>query len=545
MPCEDLFDWWTLRCGAWIVFLMALLGNGVVIIVLLFGRSKMDVPRFLVCNLAVADFIMGLYLATLAIVDAATYGRFKMFAISWQRSFACQVTGFLGVFSTELSVYTLAVITSERHYAITHAMHLNKRLSLKHASYFMTVGWMFAMLMAILPLIGISDYRKFAVCLPFEISDSWSMAYVISLIAINGAAFFVLMGCYLRMYCAIRGSQAWNSNDSRIAKRMALLVFTDFLCWAPIAFFTLTALCGYELISLNEAKVFTVFVLPLNACANPFLYAIFTKQFKKDCLLLCKRIEESRTTRGVVRGHNSSNISNRQTPLNTNSEKRNSADKTSPRICNNCSQHTSRSGHRFDFDHIAHSIHLFDHRRSSNCDVEGNLSQVSRSSVIRQMTANWLSGRRKEVVKIDSLESSSPPSSIPMNPRRRYDSFSSGNNPSRSRKASASSARILELKRAVPVARRRSSWTGSSSTSTFRASTNTTRSSVSSDSSCGMFRCDNRINSHGFREEYLIYKQFPARSNGSKRKGYLCRDCSGSSKNKAGTDQEINSARNE
>jgi hypothetical protein len=23
------------------------------------------------------------------------------------------------------------------------------------------------------------------------------------------------MGCYLKMYCAIRGSQAWNSNDSR------------------------------------------------------------------------------------------------------------------------------------------------------------------------------------------------------------------------------------------------------------------------------------------------------------------------------------------
>lgn len=90
------------------------------------------------------------------------------------------------------------------------------------------------------------------------------------------------------MYCAIRGSQAWNSNDSRIAKRMALLVFTDFLCWAPIAFFSLTAAFGVQFVSLEEAKVFTVFILPLNSCCNPFLYAILTKQFKKDCVMICK-----------------------------------------------------------------------------------------------------------------------------------------------------------------------------------------------------------------------------------------------------------------
>src|SRR5699024_7319536 len=144
---------------------------------------------------------------------------------------------------------------------------------------------------------------------------------------INGVAFLILMGCYLRMYCAIRGSQAWNSNDSRIAKRMALLVFTDFCCWAPIAFFSLTAVFGLELISLKEAKVFTVFILPLNSCANPFLYAICTKQLKKDCVLLCKRIEESRVTRGIGRRRNSSNFS-RHTPANTNSaiEKRSSSE---------------------------------------------------------------------------------------------------------------------------------------------------------------------------------------------------------------------------
>lgn len=100
---------------------------------------------------------------------------------------------------------------------------------------------------------------------------------------------------------------------------MALLVFTDFLCWSPIAFFSLTAAFGLQLVSLEQAKVFTVFVLPLNSCCNPFLYAILTKQFKKDCVLICKAIEESRVTRGIGRCRHSSNFSNRQTPANTNS----------------------------------------------------------------------------------------------------------------------------------------------------------------------------------------------------------------------------------
>lgn len=319
LPCQDLFDWWTLRCGVWIVFLCAMLGNGTVVFVLIFSRSKMDVPRFLVCNLAAADFFMGIYLGFLAVVDASTLGEFRMYAIPWQMSSGCQLAGFLGVLSSELSVYTLAVITLERNYAITHAMHLNKRLSLKHAGYIMSCGWLFAVIMATLPLFNVSDYRKFAVCLPFETNNTAGLTYVVFLMFINGIAFLILMGCYLKMYCAIRGSQAWNSNDSRIAKRMALLVFTDFLCWSPIAFFSLTAAFGWQLITLEQAKVFTVFVLPLNSCCNPFLYAILTKQFKKDCVMICKAIEESRVTRGIGRCRHSSNFSNRQTPANTNS----------------------------------------------------------------------------------------------------------------------------------------------------------------------------------------------------------------------------------
>lgn len=74
MPCDDLMGWWALRCGVWVVFLMALLGNGVVLMVSIIRRARMDVSRFLICNLAVADLCMGVYLGFLAVVDATTLG---------------------------------------------------------------------------------------------------------------------------------------------------------------------------------------------------------------------------------------------------------------------------------------------------------------------------------------------------------------------------------------------------------------------------------------------------------------------------------------
>ena len=52
---------------------------------------------------------------------------------------------------------------------------------------------------AILPLVGVSDYRKFAVCLPFETDDGLSLGYVIFLMFANGVAFSILMGCYLKV----------------------------------------------------------------------------------------------------------------------------------------------------------------------------------------------------------------------------------------------------------------------------------------------------------------------------------------------------------
>ena len=292
-PCDDLMDSSLLRVGVWIVFLLALLGNATVIFVIITRSSRIDVSRFLICNLAVADLCMGVYLGLLAIVDASTRGNFRSYGVEWQLSNGCKTAGFLAVLSSETSVFTLTVLTIERYIAITHALDITKKMSLKKTSIVMLTGWCFALIAAALPLFEVSDYTKFSVCLPFETGDMKSLVYVTTVLILNGSAFIVILTCYVKIYSAIRGSNAWNTNDSRTAQRMALLVFTDFACWAPIAFLSLGAAFGGDFVSLKDAKIFTVFVFPLNSCANPFLYAIFTGQFKRDCINLCRRVKTS------------------------------------------------------------------------------------------------------------------------------------------------------------------------------------------------------------------------------------------------------------
>jgi thyrotropin receptor len=74
--------------------------------------------------------------------------------------YGCKVAGFLTVFASELSIFTLTLITSERWYAITYALHLDKRLKLFSAAKIMALGWIYSITMATLPLLGISGYSK-------------------------------------------------------------------------------------------------------------------------------------------------------------------------------------------------------------------------------------------------------------------------------------------------------------------------------------------------------------------------------------------------
>lgn len=289
-PCEDIMGYKFLRIVVWFVSLMALLGNVFVLFVLLTSHYKLTVPRFLMCNLAFADFCMGVYLLLIASVDLYTHTEYYNHAIDWQTGPGCNTAGFFTVFASELSVYTLTVITLERWYAITFAMRLDRKIRLRHAYTIMAGGWVSCFLLALLPMVGISSYAKVSICLPMDTDTPLALAYIALVLLLNVVAFVIVCSCYVKIYITVRNPQ-YNprDKDTKIAKRMAVLIFTDFMCMAPISFYALSALMNKPLITVTNSKILLVLFYPLNSCANPFLYAIFTKAFQRDVFILLSK----------------------------------------------------------------------------------------------------------------------------------------------------------------------------------------------------------------------------------------------------------------
>ncbi|XP_072364312.1 follicle-stimulating hormone receptor isoform X2 [Scyliorhinus torazame] len=310
-PCEDIVGKDILRVIIWLMNILAIIGNVVVLIVLLTSRYKLTVPRFLMCNLAFSDFCMGLYLLLIASVDIRTKGQYYNYAIDWQTGAGCASAGFFTVFASELSVYTLTAITLERWHTITYAMQLDRKIHLRHAIVIMCGGWAFSFIVAVLPLVGISNYKKVSICLPMDVNSPVSQAYIIFILLLNVIAFLIICFCYIKIYLTVRNPNFISTNgDTKIAKRMAVLIFTDFICMSPISFFAISAALKVPFITVSSSKILLVLFYPINSCANPFLYAFFTKTFRRDFYILLSRFGYCEMKAQLYRTETTSSIQN-------------------------------------------------------------------------------------------------------------------------------------------------------------------------------------------------------------------------------------------
>lgn len=255
-PCEDVMSQPFLRVSVWVVSLLAILANLLVLSILLTSHRRLSITRILICHLAFADFCMGVYLLLIASVDIYTRSQYHQHAIAWQTGVGCNLAGALSIFSCELSVYTLTAITLQRWHAIYFAMSPKRKLRLRHAAATMLGGWLLCVTLAVLPLVGVSSYQRVSICLPMDVDTVAARVYVVLVLTLNILAFMVVCACYLHIYCMVHNPRHQSSrHDASMAQRMAVLIFTNFLCVVPISFYGLSAL-HRPLITVTESKVF-------------------------------------------------------------------------------------------------------------------------------------------------------------------------------------------------------------------------------------------------------------------------------------------------
>ena len=291
-PCDNLLDPWPIRVTIWTVWVLTLLGNISVLFILVAARQRMDVSQFFICVLAFSNTLLGIYLAFIAMVDIRTLGdrSFYQSALDWQKGSGCQTAGFLAIFSSQLSVYILIILTIERlHHVVRNITVPQPKESgkLRFAVLLIIIGIIYAALLAAFPLrgVGINAYDEVALCLPFVTTTTQDKNYILAVLSLNMLGILIVLIAFLTVFsCLFRPSlsqkKRWELFSSTI--KLSLLMFTTFLCWFPIAFVGYSSILQEPIIDAIQAKYFIVFFFPLNALFSPIIYALITRSFRKN-----------------------------------------------------------------------------------------------------------------------------------------------------------------------------------------------------------------------------------------------------------------------
>ena len=291
--CSDLLAQGFFRVFLWAFSLLAIVGNTGVLIYRLFVSTHTSPPAFrvLVKNLCTSDLLMGVYMMLIGVADAQYRGVYVAKEGEWTKSTACTIAGFLSLVSNEVSAFVICLITLDRVLVLCFPLNSRVHLSSRVTTCVCCVVWVTGIVLAAVPLLaGMEFYGLNGICLPLPITRKQfsGQTYAFGVFIILNFILIVFIGVgQVFIYLAVRtvsaaaGSQRCEK-DMTLARRLFLVVFTDFCCWFPIGLMGLLAASGTPI--PGQVNVWAaIFVLPLNSALNPFLYTLngLMEQWKK------------------------------------------------------------------------------------------------------------------------------------------------------------------------------------------------------------------------------------------------------------------------
>uniref|UniRef100_A0A182QT29 G-protein coupled receptors family 1 profile domain-containing protein n=1 Tax=Anopheles farauti TaxID=69004 RepID=A0A182QT29_9DIPT len=299
---RHLLDNPVLRASVWIMAAVGIVGN----LLVLFGRyvvgsrsSQAHAEHSLYLrHLAASDLLMGVYLGIIATADIIFRGEYLTHDEEWRMSSICAFSGFLSTLSCQSSTLLLTLVTWDRLVSVTRPLY-QRSGSKTRVILRLALLWGVATAAAVAPLsateyFGPHFYGSNGVCLSVHIHDPYAMGWEYSaglFILVNTVSLLFIGISYLRMLQAIRVSRnetrnTLNCREKVVARRFAIIVATDCVCWMPVIVVKLVALAGYE-ISPSLYAWLAVLVLPVNSALNPVLYTLTTAQFKQQLARFC------------------------------------------------------------------------------------------------------------------------------------------------------------------------------------------------------------------------------------------------------------------
>ena len=247
------------RSILWTFAIVTVLGNfGSLISRLYLSRGhKTGSFHVFICNLCLADGLMGLYLLIIGAADFIYRGDYIFHDEQWKTSNWCRLAGFLSTLSSEVSAFTICLITHDRYLVVKFPFG---KTNYNHYSTILSCAllWLFGILLAAIPLLPATShweyYSQTGVCvpLPFTTGENFK-GYMYSfsiMIMLNFVVFACIAVGQVAIFWTIResavegSSKDSGSRDNVIARRLTSVVVSDFLCWFPVCLLGALAAIG-------------------------------------------------------------------------------------------------------------------------------------------------------------------------------------------------------------------------------------------------------------------------------------------------------------
>ncbi|XP_013767068.1 C-X-C chemokine receptor type 3-like isoform X2 [Pundamilia nyererei] len=284
-----------------VVFVVGLLGNGLLLGILARSRKTWSVTDTFILHLGVADILMLVTLPIWAVQYAQSDG--------WTFGTPlCKISGSVFTINFYSGILLLACISLDRYLSIVHAtqMYSRKKPWVAQASCLMM--WCFSLLLSIIDWIFLEEmfddrrgrrecvhnYRKFDA----NAEDSWRLAsHMIYLIVGFVLPSGVMIFCYSRILDQLRcGAQSLQKQ--RAFKVIVAVVVVFFICWAPYNFTLLVETIHFDnktetysgTTSLEKAKTVTTCMGIIHCCLNPILYAFVGVKFRRQLMSILRSL---------------------------------------------------------------------------------------------------------------------------------------------------------------------------------------------------------------------------------------------------------------
>uniref|UniRef100_A0A8C4X3L3 G-protein coupled receptors family 1 profile domain-containing protein n=1 Tax=Erpetoichthys calabaricus TaxID=27687 RepID=A0A8C4X3L3_ERPCA len=266
---------------AGILFVATVFGNLFVIITISHFRELHTPTNLFILSLAVADFLSGFLILPFQFI--------KLIENCWYFGDAfCPYYQTYSYFLLFVSVLNLLSISFDRYFAVCNPFFYSRYVTNSVAGTCIIFIWLLAFFYSYAFVIHTGGFIVtnlcVGVCRFYHYTDWWILHYALT--------FLLPMMIIICLYSVIfvtarRHVKAINSSERKAAKTLGIVVIAFIVLCSPSFLFLLVAVFfNISLKDLQNVQLFVSYLIALNFCIDPIIYALFYPWFRKSLKMM-------------------------------------------------------------------------------------------------------------------------------------------------------------------------------------------------------------------------------------------------------------------